>query len=83
MLINRDVKKILWGGVEITEIKYMDKTVWKKEVDDPCQSACQNCQTTCEKACQNCQTKCQNYCQSACQVRKQCGSIQSPGEDYE
>lgn len=28
MLINSDIKKILWGGVEITEIKYMDKTVW-------------------------------------------------------
>jgi hypothetical protein len=30
MLINSDIKKILGGGYEVKEIKYMGNTVWKK-----------------------------------------------------
>lgn len=33
MLINSDIKKILYKDKEITEIKYMDKTVWSSNDD--------------------------------------------------
>lgn len=30
MLIDKNIKKILGGGYNISEVKYMEKTVWKK-----------------------------------------------------
>lgn len=33
MLINSDIKKILGGGYEVKEIKYMGNTVWKKPLE--------------------------------------------------
>lgn len=30
MLIDKNIKNILGGGYNVSEVKYMDKTVWKK-----------------------------------------------------
>lgn len=30
MLIDKNIKKILGGGYNVSEVKYMEKTVWKK-----------------------------------------------------
>ena len=74
MLIDTKIQKIIGGGYEVKEIKYMGNTIWKKELENPCQTTCQNCQSTCEKSCQ---TDCQKSCQDACQKTSQCGRRQA------
>lgn len=61
MIINNKITKIVGGGYEIAEVRYMDSVVWHKPmiVENPCEKSCQ---TSCEKG-----------CQSACEKSSQCG----------
>lgn len=33
MLIDKNIKNIIGGGYNVSEVKYMDKTVWKKDIE--------------------------------------------------
>ena len=65
----------------------MGNTVWKKVEQDPCQKACQNCQTSCEKVIQygTSESKCQTVCESTnqCGRRQACINCQGRSEESE
>ncbi len=91
MIIDNKITKIVGGGYEIAEVRYMDSVVWHKPtiVENPCEKSCQGCQTTCEKNTQvcraTCERSCQNCltCQSTCEKSSQCGGAQGCGRREE
>ena len=80
MVVNGNIKKIMYMGKEISEVRNTDRIVWQKQTVKPppgpkpcttCQTACEKttqagCQTTCEKSTQTagCQTRCEKTHQS-------------------
>lgn len=81
MIIDNKITKIVGGGYEIAEVRYMDSVVWHKPtiVENPCEKSCQDCQTRCQRSCQNtCEKACQNCqtCQTTCERTAQCGGSQ-------
>lgn len=81
MIIDNKITKIVGGGYEIAEVRYMDSVVWYKPtiVENPCEKSCQDCQTRCQRSCQNtCEKACQNCqtCQTTCERTAQCGGSQ-------
>ena len=81
MIIDNKITKIVGGGYEIAEVRYMDSVVWHKPtiVKNPCEKSCQDCQTRCQRSCQNtCEKACQNCqtCQTTCERTAQCGGSQ-------
>ncbi len=92
MIIDKNIKKTMYMGAEISHVIYVEKreenyaffTLWKKFVPPPPKP--KPCESTCEKSCQNCQGKCetscekncQSTCQKGCEKSTQCGNC----EDY-
>lgn len=61
MIVNGNIKKIMYMGKDISEAKYTDRTVWKNlEIKPPPPKPCE---TTCEKT-------------SQCGSRQQCIGFQ-------
>lgn len=87
-LLISDCKEIYYTNRAVRMIMCAGKVVWQKAEQDPCQKACQNCQTRCEKSiqcgacqrgCQRCQDSCQKSCQTcqtSCEIKFQCGACQ-------
>lgn len=69
MIVNANLKKIMYMGKDISEAKYNDSTVWKNlEIKPPPPKPCTTCQTRCERSNQ---CSCQSSGQSCLQ---QCGN---------
>lgn len=84
MLVDEKITKIVGGGYEIAEVRYMDSVEWHKPtiVENPCEKSCQDCQSSCEitSQCgrsQGCYGQCRNnLCGNTQCVNTQCGNIQ-------
>jgi hypothetical protein len=70
MIVNGNIKKIMYMGKEISEARHIDRTVWVKQTvkPPPPPKPCSTCQTRCERPAQ---CGCQSNGQSCLQ---QCGN---------
>ena len=63
MVVTGNIKKIMYMGKEISEVRHTDTIVWQKQTvkPPPGPKACTTCQTaqTCGEACINCQRGCE------------------------
>lgn len=82
MLMNNNIKRIVGGGYEVKEIKYIGNTVYKKVIEKPCyrQLGCGSCQNT-QGGCGislSCNRRQCSTCQSgqcgSCEIKSQCGN---------
>lgn len=84
MIVNANLKKIMYMGKDISEAKYNDSTVWKNlEIKPPPPKPCSTthqsgsggCQTRCEKSAQSgCHTSCERAVQcGTCETNLSCG----------
>jgi hypothetical protein len=55
---------------KVSKVMNVGKTIWQKVEDNPCEKACQNCQTLCEGT-----SQC--TCQSGESCLQQCGNCLS------
>lgn len=82
MVVNGNIKKIMYMGEEISKVMYANTIIWEKQTVKPppgpkpcttCQTACEKttqggCKDACEKSTQStgCQTRCEKTHQSSC-----------------
>lgn len=72
MVVNGNIKKIMYMGEEISKVMYANTTIWEKQTvkPPPGPKSCTTCQTSCER-------KSQCTCQSGESCLQQCGNCLS------
>ena len=71
MVVTGNIKKIMYMGKEISDVRHTDTIVWQKQTvkPHPPPKPCQACQTTCEKSHQS--ASCSTACERSGQYRGQ------------